>query len=204
MENNEKIWEKQPYETNLQYRYFHEYLLMNYEIKQNASGKETLKCSITEKRSIRNLAKKLNKNWTSIAKMSMKNEWQKRIEAFDLYMLNEIKIRREKEYIEAQDRYSDMGKEIFDGIAKTLQNIDWQKLKPCDMERLAKVAHMFELGDDTGSARAYNSTQTNEEASSKALDSDARERMKKIYEDSVKKPPVPKKIKKMKQIESEE
>lgn len=202
MENNEKIWEKQPYETNLQYKYFHEYLMMSYEIKKNEAGKETLKSSITEKRSIRNLAKRFNKNYTNIAKISIKNEWQKRIEAFDLYMLNEIKVRREKEYLEAQDRYSDMGKEIFAGIAMTLKTIDWTKLKPCDMERLAKVAHVFELGEET---RTYNSKQTNEETGSdNSIDSDSRERMKKIYEDSLKKQPVPKKIRKIRQLKSSE
>ena len=116
-------------------------------------------------------------------------------------MLNEIKSRKEREYLEAQDRYADMGREIFQGIAKSLQAIDWLNLKPSEMEKLAKIAHAFELGEDTGKLQNYNNGQ---EDNSKALDSDARERMKKIYEDSLKKQPVPKKIKKMKQLNSEE
>ena len=201
MENEEKIWEKQPYETNLQYRYFHKYLLMSYEIKKNKSGNEIITTSVNVKRSLRNLAKQLNKSFVSLGKISGKNEWVKRSEAFDLYMLNEIKSRKEREYLEAQDRYADMGREIFQGIAKSLQAIDWLNLKPSEMEKLAKIAHAFELGEETSKLQSYNSGQ---EENSKALDSDARERMKKIYEDSLKKQPVPKKIRKMKQLKSEE
>lgn len=203
MENNEKIWEKQPYETNLQYKYFHEYLMMSYEIKKNKLGNEIFTTSINSKRSLRGLAKKLKKNYVALGKISGKNEWVKRTEAFDLYMLNEIKSRREREYLEAQDRYSDMGKTIFDGIAKALQNIDWQKLKPCDMERLAKVAHAFELGEETNQKHNNNNSKDEDNAGN-SIDSDSRERMKKIYEDSVKKTPVPKKIRKIRQLKSSE
>ena len=201
MNDSEKIWEKQPFETNLQYTYFHQYMLMNYEIKANDSdGNEILKTSVNPKRSIRLLAKKLKKNYSNIAKMSTKNEWQKRTEAFDLYMLNEIKSRREREYLEAQDRYSEMGKTIFAGIAKSLEAINWEKLKPFEMEKLAKVAHAFELGEES---KNYNGTQT-DESNAGTLDSDARERMEKIYKDCASKPVFPKKIKKIKQLPAEE
>jgi len=122
-------WDKQRKETSLAYEWFCKY--------RNLSSSNRSQQAVIEKYS------KKKSYTTQLARWSKRNEWVKRVEAYDAYLEDKIKLELEDERVTAARRHIDIAKKFFGIVEKKLAKIDKTDIKDMtatEMKALAEFA----------------------------------------------------------------
>lgn len=95
-------------------------------------------------RSIRKVAQHLSKSSTLIKDWSAKHGWVERVAAYDSYIDQETRKKREKDIIEMKDRHAGLATAMLAKAAKGLLKIKDEHIKPQDVARMIEVGSKLE------------------------------------------------------------
>lgn len=126
MEERE-LWERMPGEKTDYYNKFVKYRDMDTGRAKN-------------KRSLRLLADELGCSRQSIERLSVKFNWVERVEAYDLYLEQELRHKREKEIIRMHDNHAKIASQIITKATKRLLTLPEEEISAAD------VVRMFDIG----------------------------------------------------------
>lgn len=121
-----ELWEKQGYETSKQFEAFQLYRDMGFE------------------RSLRAVAKSLNKSLTLIARWSGANNWVDRVAAWDAEQDRLNRIQQQKEIAKMRKKHADLARSMINKAILALNSLDVTTMTPSDIARFAAEASKIE------------------------------------------------------------
>lgn len=99
---------------------------------------------VKNKRSIRILAEELGCSRQSLEKLSVKFNWVERAEAYDLYLEQELRQKREKEIIRMHDNHANIASQLINKATKRLLTLPEKEISAQDVVRMLDIGVKIE------------------------------------------------------------
>lgn len=153
----ENLWSQLPEENTRQYEKFCAYRDMRY----TGTGK-IQPPDPTVPRSLRALAERFQSSRQSLETLSRQNRWVERAEAYDSFMLEQIRQKNESEILRMRELHASVGRQMITKAAKRLLALPEEEISPGDLVRLIEAGAKLERlsrGETTENQRISGSVE---------------------------------------------
>lgn len=143
-ETTGEIWERMAGESVQQYEKFCAYRDMRYTMPEpdkdgHVPESAVPKLDITRERSIRGLARKLNMSRKALEPLSAKFRWVERCDAYDLYILQRLRDKREAEVIKMHETHATIAAQMLKKALGRLLTLPAEAISAADLVRMVDV-----------------------------------------------------------------
>lgn len=134
-----ELWEQQPGETAGSFGYFAIYRDMRYP--KAPDGTEITDGSVPfQKRSLRKLAAAVGVNFRNITRINEKNNWQKRVEAYDAHVDRTVREANEAAIVKMRTEHALLAQQMIRKATKRLLTIPEDQISAAELVRMVDVA----------------------------------------------------------------
>lgn len=134
-----ELWERQPGETAGSFGYFAIYRDMRYP--KAPDGADITDGSVPfQKRSLRKLAAAVGVNFRNITRINEKNNWQKRVEAYDAHVDRTVREANEAAIVKMRTEHALLAQQMIRKATKRLLTIPEDQISAAELVRMVDVA----------------------------------------------------------------
>ena len=134
-----ELWEQQPGETAGSFGYFAIYRDMRYP--KAPDGTDITDGSVPfQKRSLRKLAAAVGVNFRNITRINEKNNWQKRVEAYDAHVDRTVREANEAAIVKMRTEHALLAQQMIRKATKRLLTIPEDQISAAELVRMVDVA----------------------------------------------------------------
>lgn len=134
-----ELWERQPGETAGSFGYFAIYRDMRYP--KAPDGTDITDGSVPfQKRSLRKLAAAVGVNFRNITRINEKNNWQKRVEAYDAHVDRTVREANEAAIVKMRTEHALLAQQMIRKATKRLLTIPEDQISAAELVRMVDVA----------------------------------------------------------------